>query len=439
MSKIKPVENTWSLQGSKRAKGTYFQAVYGRGRNRLRVVTLGYLTREEAEDALAGLRFGGDRLAREAEVVEVTTETGSRYEDKVGYTDDQIRRFSLDPAGRGIDKIDEAWGREAKKTLLKTGDYSNLPLRTYAEEIYRPVRRAEVAASTTKNEDWYWTHILPALGHVTLSRIDGVKIEQFLLSKTAWKGPTKRLALNTIRCVLRHAVEAGVLADQPATRRVKDAHKRIGPKPVPLSATQLKGLLDNSDTPMHRALYAYACGLGTRKSEAPKLDWSDLRWEQGEVHVRGTKTEGSDRVVTLPPLVVAELGAYWRSQGCPTSGPAFTWNGKPFRAWQKGFKGAARRAGVTSRVSPGIARHTFVTLAQQGGVPKATTKQMIGHSERSHMIDDHYDHPTPEMVSQVMRRFDPLGVFESAKVVTPAPPPPQVVGPDLFEVPTFEL
>lgn len=404
------VEHRWFLQSSNRAKGRYYQAIYGHGRTRVRVVTLGYLADEVAERALANLQIGGEKVVGTPRAIVV-----DGHEVVVGYDDDQLRAFAMGTSERVVEGLEARVRAQQAAALVAAGNYKDLPLRDYVHTVWTPVRRREAAEGTLKREAWMWDKILPVLGHVALGRIDGMRIDQFLNSKETWSGRTRAIALNTIRNALKYAVECGILEELPRTRRVKDSTKRVSGRPVALLPEEVERILAEAASDAHRALYCYALATGARKTEASSLAWEDIDWEANTAHVRGTKTAQADRVIPLPPMARRALEALWKQLGEPKVGPCFVYKGKAIGDWKKGFRQAAKRAGIERRVYPTLARHTFCTLAAMNGVPKSATKEMMGHSSRSVMVDVAYDNPHPQMVADAMAAFDPLAKSGSGK------------------------
>ena len=99
----------------------------------------------------------------------------------------------------------------------------------------------------------------------------------------------------------------------------------------------------------------------------------------------------------------------WESLGRPTTGPCFTVRGKPILKWQVGFVGAAKRAGLDLRIFPYLARHTFATGCALSGIPKAVTKEMLGHSEKSELLESAYTNPHSSQIAEAMQKLTRLG------------------------------
>jgi integrase len=86
--------------------------------------------------------------------------------------------------------------------------------------------------------------------------------------------------------------------------------------------------------------------LGVREGEARALDVGDIDFRRGEVHVRGTKTAGSDRIVPMPPQLREILLPYVGRLG-RLHGPLFaTADGERFGDWRATLDAVAERAGL---------------------------------------------------------------------------------------------
>jgi integrase len=405
-----PKPDQWTLQKTSRPKGAYYQAVWGRPPGRRRTITLGYVSQEEADTLLLGLRLQGAKLV----VVVLPDGQLVPFDDPRApqgrslYDDDSIR-LGARVGASGDQSFDAHLDEAAFKAAVQSGDLGALPLREFLERVFSPVREREVAPATWKRERQIWGQILPVLGDLQVKAITGLHVERFLTSRTTWGGGVRKVALATLRALLKYAVEIEVLDQLPRLRPVRGATKRVRARPVAILPEQVAAILDHASTPVHRAIFALAFGQGLRPSEASGTDWGDVDWQRGLIHVRGTKTALSDRTVPLTPATLTELRPYWEGLGKPTSGPAFIFRGKPFREWENAFSGAARRAGLEINVNPYLARHTFATSCALAGVPKAVTKEMLGHSEKSELLESAYTNPHSSQIAAAMQALTRLG------------------------------
>ena len=145
-----------------------------------------------------------------------------------------------------------------------------------------------------------------------------------------------------------------------------------------------------SDGPLrlrNRALLELLYSSGSRISEAVGLDVDDIDTEARSVLLRGKG--GKQRLVPVGRPAVQALDAYLvrgrsdlarRGRG----NPAIFLNARGGRlsrqsAWQV-LQDAARRAGITSGVSPHMLRHSFATHLLEGGADVRVVQELLGHA-----------------------------------------------------------
>lgn len=154
--------------------------------------------------------------------------------------------------------------------------------------------------------------------------------------------------------------------------------------------------------------------LGGRKDELERVAWEDVNWETLEVHIRGTKTPGSDRLVPLPLALAKQLFAEaLKAHPAIPSGPIL---GK----WSKAvrdLKAACKRAGIAP-VNPTALRHTFGSWLVQQGVSLSVIAKLMGNSVA--MVEKVYGHLDRETFRRASQR---LGEYhEEAQIRPPEVP-----------------
>jgi len=387
---------SWSLQRSTRAKGWYYQAVHGRGRSR-RAVTLGYMTDSQADDAMAMLRSWGDRLL-----------TVDEFNEPL-LSNKQIKEAVLNDHPGQVEQVLRAVDQGMARQLIASGDLSRMRLTEFVDLVWMPVRRQEAAPKTVQREVEIWKVIKATLGHIPMSGLSMARWTRFLNSRDTWSGRTRSIAQNAYRCSLRYSVEVGAIEEVHSFRPIKGSTKPSRPPAEPLTLDEVPVVLDAARSHMHRALFAFAIGQGLRPGEATALEWQDIDWEGRLVLIRGSKTELSRQVVPMTPLAHRELMAFWMKEGQPSSGVAFTWAGKPIKLWRNAFITACRKAGITRRVHPYLARHTFATLSVAAGANPAAIRAMMRHTKRSTILEQAYTRLNPDQVRAGMAAFPSFG------------------------------
>ena len=214
---------------------------------------------------------------------------------------------------------------------------------------------------------------------------------------------TKALLSN----VLEYAVANDVLTDN-AMRRVR-AVKAKAPKPkardhtramtrserdhvigVAYEAAAKEGLNPRATRKRQTTadLVAFLAGTGVRIDEARQLRWSDVHIGQARVYIRGTKSQMSDRRLSLPTWLtqrLTERAQLTGTQGLVFASPAYL--NEPEIPWdQSNSSGAVRKAlddaGLTWAI-PHTFRRTVASLLDQAGAPIASIADQLGHADVS--------------------------------------------------------
>jgi integrase len=245
-------------------------------------------------------------------------------------------------------------------------------------------------------------HLCRLLGSTDLADLALDNVLSFVdarLTEGAARGTVSK-ELVTLRRVLTLAQERGLFTKAPAAV-IPKFRARYVPKKRFLTLDEFQQLLaafeksekrgEHLDAARHRQMWiCVAVFTGGRDSEVSELDWSDIDWRHRRVHLRGTKTDGSDRVVPLHP-VLAEILEKSRKERGPIVG-----------AWanvRRDLAAACERIGI-ERVSPNDLRRTFASWMKQAGIDSYAVASLLGHR-------------TARMVELVYGRLDERALFNA--------------------------
>ncbi len=195
--------------------------------------------------------------------------------------------------------------------------------------------------------------------------------------------------LAAVRSFHRFLVREGETEVDPAGMVTRPKVPRSLPKP--LSVEQVQRLVaapgDNGpaalrDTAILETLY----GAGLRISELVGLDVDEVDLEEGSVRVLGKGAK--ERLVPLGSYAVRALEAYLvrarASLARRASRSALFLNQRGGRLTRQGvtnvLKAAAKRAGIRSRVTPHMLRHSFATHLLEGGADVRVVQELLGHA-----------------------------------------------------------
>lgn len=167
-----------------------------------------------------------------------------------------------------------------------------------------------------------------------------------------------------VRAVLNHAADRG-WCDPPRMKTPKQPEGRV----VFLFPSEAKRLVLAS-SPHLKPLITYLLCTGSRMSEALYLDWRDVDLDGARVIYWPDQTKGEKRrIAHLPPSAVAALTALphrdgrvfqWRDRRGVVRDYAEAereYGGQIKTAW----KGALRRSGIMTAITPHGLRHTWAT------------------------------------------------------------------------------
>lgn len=234
-----------------------------------------------------------------------------------------------------------------------------------------------------------------------------------------WRRPLSHrsivYALGTLRQVLDHGVESGVLAKnaasgvRPPKAKAGDRRRQVVWSPAELATfrAHVDGLPEDvlaADPWLRVGMRLTLCGL--RRSEVLGLEWQrvdlaagTVRVEQGRVKTgRGratahgdAKSDDSHRTVPVEvfhPGTVSALRALWLAQGRPEAGLVVVDAlGGPIDpdGFSRRFRALSTGAGLPDLGSIHNVRHTIATALHDNGVEPRKAASLLGHKVTTHL------------------------------------------------------
>lgn len=257
-------------------------------------------------------------------------------------------------------------------------------------------------------------HLLPAWGG---RDVEGIRHDELQRWVDGFELPgAAEKAFKTFRQVYRWALRKYQIRVWDVTQGVELPRRRPARRERLDVAAERRVLRAVAGEP-YEAVVLCAAALGLRPSEASGLDWSDVDWRSGWVHVQrgahtvgggltveyGCKTELSDRWLKLPRWALARLrGLRGRRRSGRMRGDL-----SPRRIYGR-FKRLLARIGMP-RVSIGALRHSWATIAIEGGAAIADVAVALGHTSVE-MCRRHYLLSTRAVVERAQ------GVYSAAMV-----------------------
>ena len=156
--------------------------------------------------------------------------------------------------------------------------------------------------------------------------------------------------------------------------------------PTVLSREEVSRLINAAETLFRRTLLMTLYGTGMRRSELAHLKVGDIDSQRMIIRVVAGKG-GKDRDLPLSPTLLETLREYWRwrkpklylfptrTRGLPVEEPI-----SDKTVWIACSE-AARRAGISKRVTPHTLRHSWATHLLEAGTDLRTIQVLLGHGD----------------------------------------------------------
>lgn len=298
----------------------------------------------------------------------------------------------------GKDEIDVAIKLRDLERELNGGVHTDTNNTTVMEwtEVWLDTYKSQTCSYTSlKNlKSMIKTSLYPNLGSRRMQTIRPVHLQQYLM-QLANEGKSQSYIMkmkNSLEGIFGTAQDNGIIMYSPATRltmpNVKSGHRRAlteEERTAFLSACEKCGMAGL----WGKVLYY----TGMRPGESADIRGRDIETIDGKrvLHVKGTKTEKSDRYVPIPDVLpLPELKdndlLLHTQYGEPMTKTAMK------RAWDhilhqmniemgcKTFRGAIVDPKVADDLVPYCLRHNYATMLQEAGVDIGVAAAMLGHT-----------------------------------------------------------
>jgi len=149
--------------------------------------------------------------------------------------------------------------------------------------------------------------------------------------------------------------------------------------PIVLGKTDVLSMIGCMKNLKHRLALSLLYYAGLRLDEARNLRWEDLDFERKTIHVKKAKG-AKHRVIFLHDRLMESL----ESAGLRKSGFILTTERDTRlsdRSMQQIVKNAARKNGISKKVSPHTLRHSFATHLLESGADIRHIQQLLGHKD----------------------------------------------------------
>ena len=247
-------------------------------------------------------------------------------------------------------------------------------------EYWITMYKTDLKENTLKSiKSVFKNYILPKIGKKTLNSIKTHDIQEIINSLKEKPRQQTVLYIQLNSC-LKQAFHLNLISNNPCYAcKIK---KFFGQRGKALNHYQQKKLIRYiklNPAPINNLILLYMY-TGMRCSELLNIKQSDVNRRKYEIHICGTKTINSDRVIQTTPQIIELIPRQ----------PFF-----PFEEWNKSkLAGAFKRLAKKLRfekITIHSLRHTFATNCVENGVDMVVLQKWLGHSSIQ-MTIDRYTH-----------------------------------------------
>lgn len=300
--------------------------------------------------------------------------------------------------------------RELRKGFGRDNRPHNRTINEIAEEYLEWVRLHRAEKTHREQKKMLYGNLLLHFGRLQPDRITQSLINIYKAKRTEKRKINRavNLELLCLSSLIKWGARQGYCSEPPKIEYLPYKRK----PPTVLSRDELKSFLGHLGA-FHKALFLLMYHAGLRKNEALNLRKQDIA--DGKVVVRGKG--GKTRHVPLTKTVLEalnEMGAASRavskrgngdvlgpdripgkSHGASEKDPSSLSDldstllfpsrktGKVLTDIRKPIQTAKAKAGITSRITPHVLRHSFATHLLEAGQDLRTIQELLGHEELS--------------------------------------------------------
>lgn len=267
---------------------------------------------------------------------------------------------------------------------------------TVADSVTRFVEfaRLDRSRSTIQCYEQKGGHLVRLLGSVPTEDLSLDQVSEYCRNRID-EGAAResiRKDLVVLRLSLAHAHDRGI-TDEDTESLIPKFRAKYKPRRRWLSIEELRGLLRHLP-PERQSWVMVAVMTGGRLSEIENLEWGDLDFANAQIHIRGTKTDRSDRIIPMD-RELGELLAKMRKGDDRGDLVAGKWSNV-----RRDLAKACGKARIEP-VTPNDLRRTFASLLKQAGRDSLAVGKLLGHSS-SRMVELVYGHLDQKSLRQAM-------------------------------------
>ncbi len=317
--------------------------------------------------------------------------------------------------------------KEAKPSPIKFCDFVN-------NEWLPSLKNEECRATTYEFRTYLLQTILPYFGDILLSEIDTQKASAYLdylktKRKNAQGKPlspqTRKHHHSTLNLIFKYAIQRGHISANPMDGVSSPKLKRHKVDAFSKSETDAFVKVVDELPLMQRTMYYILLTTGLRRGECFGLQWGDIDFTSGLMHVCRNvtyttksgavvgepKTENGYRTIPIAPKTLDLLDRY-RQAEATAANDDFLFHSEESKAMPrdpsyitKHMKKLMKRCELPN-MSPHDLRHTCASLLLQGGADIKSVQDILGHADARTTLNFYARSDIAQMRASINNTFD---------------------------------
>ena len=351
-------------------------------------------------------------------------------------------------SGKTKRELEEARREVEEKYIYNFGQKDDCIFGAYAVEWFRVRKRPGLSPSQVEAyRTALNTHILPVFGERMLRSITPIDLQSYMNTFEGCSSTKITMIQSTLKGIFTSAFDDRILMYDPSIHLKKPAAKEATEKRAltPEERKRVEEVCAAHEDGLYLALMHY---LGVRPGEARGLQWGDIDWEEGIIHVQRDidykangsagklKTKSSDRLLPMPQKLSTLL---WAKRGlpdvyiltAPVSGGALSKTSAE-RAWIRLMIACGMAEEISQEIpapsttrpkddrnardlrrhykpliTPHTLRHNYATMCWENDIDVYSAMRLLGHSSIKTTMDI-YTHLTDSQLEKMGQMVDDM-------------------------------
>lgn len=301
---------------------------------------------------------------------------------------------------------------------------SNMLIKDWTREALKTYKADLSSRAYYDTEKRIEKHILPELGNIPIGKVKPIHCQRLINSKTGYSKEYINKIAQNLKFIFEKAKENKMIKENPAEHIVKPkGHKTLRRSITDHERKHLLKVCENDK--FLPFLFMLHCGC--RPAEALGIEGRDIEERSGLLllHIRGTKTDNSDRIVPIPAELARRI-----PKTKDLFAPLFV-NAHGNKHTQSSYRALTNALYRQMNISMGCRvyrnkliapypladdfvpydlRHTYCTDLQKAGIDVRTAQKLMGHADISTTANIY----THQDESSLFKAAEALGATVSA-------------------------